>query len=114
MNEKVVVNTGLPSYLPKFKNPIYQAALETKEKLRNEILLRIKTGDFKEGLYPLVKNITLTSEELENIINCWKSQSYQSLVFLYEIVLRTNDLEKIKEADNYLFRLFKEKEEKSR
>ena len=56
MSEKVVVNEGIPNYLPKFENPIYQAALKRKEELREEILYRIKTGDLPNGLYPLLKN----------------------------------------------------------
>ena len=102
MKEKVVVNTGIPKFLPKFENPIYKAAQSKKEELRNEILMRIKTGDFKEGLYPLINNITLTKEEVYEILVCWKKSNNQTLLFLYELLLITNDLEQIKKADEYL------------
>ena len=110
MSEKVVVNQGIPKYLPKFKNPLYQAALERKKELREEILFRIKTGDLPNGLYPLVKNITLTKEELDEIFACWRMDNRQNLLFLYGLVLRTMDMDQIKLADVYLLKSQKEEE----
>ena len=110
MSEKVVVNQGIPKYLPKFKNPLYQAALERKKELREEILCRIKTGDLPNGLYPLVKNITLTKEELDEIFACWRMDNRQMLLFLYGLILRTMDLEQVKLADTYLLNMKKKEE----
>ena len=77
----------------------------------NEILFRIKTGNFKEGLYPLIKNIILTEKEIEEIFACWRMEGEQSLLFLYGIILRTRDLEQIQIADKYLIGTYKQAEE---
>ncbi len=82
-----------------------------KTELRNEILFRIKTGNFKEGLYPLIKNIILTEKEIEEIFACWRMEGEQSLLFLYGIILRTRDLEQIQIADKYLIGTYKQAEE---
>lgn len=82
-----------------------------KKELRNEILFRIKTGNFKEGLYPLIKNIILTEKEIEEIFACWRMEGEQSLLFLYGIILRTRDLEQIQIADKYLIGTYKQAEE---
>ena len=82
-----------------------------KTELRNEILFRIKTGNFKEGLYPLIKNIILTEKEIEEIFACWRMKGEQSLLFLYGIILRTRDLEQIQIADKYLIGTYKQAEE---
>ena len=82
-----------------------------KTELRNEILFRIKTGNFKEGLYPLIKNIILTDKEIEEIFACWRMEGEQSLLFLYGIILRTRDLEQIQIADKYLIGTYKQAEE---
>ncbi len=82
-----------------------------KTELRNEILFRIKTGNFKEGLYPLIKNIILTEKEIEEIFDCWRMEGEQSLLFLYGIILRTRDLEQIQIADKYLIGTYKQAEE---
>ena len=110
MSEKIVVNEGIPNYLPKFENPIYQAALKRKKELREEILYRIKTGDLPNGLYPLLKNITLTNEEVDAIFTCWHKDNRQNLLFLYGLILRTRDLEQVKLADTYLMNRKKEEE----
>ena len=80
-----------------------------KTELRNEILF--KTGNFKEGLYPLIKNIILTEKEIEEIFACWRMEGEQSLLFLYGIILRTRDLEQIQIADKYLIGTYKQAEE---
>ena len=82
-----------------------------KTELRNEILFRIKTGNFEEGLYPLIKNIILTEKEIEEIFACWRMEGEQSLLFLYGIILRTRDLEQIQIADKYLIGTYKQAEE---
>ena len=82
-----------------------------KTELRNEILFGIKTGNFKEGLYPLIKNIILTEKEIEEIFACWRMEGEQSLLFLYGIILRTRDLEQIQIADKYLIGTYKQAEE---
>ena len=85
-----------------------------KKELRNEILTRIKMGDFKDGLYPLLKNITLTKKEVYEIFACWQMDGNQTLLFLYELLLLTNDLEQIKKADEYLKAIRLKEEEKLR
>lgn len=102
MKEPVIVNTKVAKYMPKFVNPIYRAAQAQKEELREEILRRIKRGDFQNGLYPLIKNINLTNKEIYEIFECWQNEGHEALIFLYELLLLTNDLEQIKKADEYL------------
>ena len=41
-------------------------------------------------------------EEVYEILVCWKKSNNQTLLFLYELLLITNDLEQIKKADEYL------------
>lgn len=72
-----------------------------KDHLRTEILFRIKTGHFTE-LYPLIENLDLTINEIENIIVCWHMEGRKDLLFLYGLVLRIKDKEQIKAADQYL------------
>ncbi len=78
-----------------------------KNNLRAETLFRIKTGQFTE-LYPLVENLDLTINEIEEIIACWRMTGEQDLIFLYGLVLRIRDLERIKAADQYLKHLKQE------
>lgn len=78
-----------------------------KNNLRAETLFRIKTGQFTE-LYPLVENLDLTINEIEEIIACWRMMGEQDLIFLYSLVLRIRDLERIKAADQYLKHLKQE------
>ena len=78
-----------------------------KNNLRAETLFRIKTGQFTE-LYPLVENLDLTINEIEEIIACWRMMGEQDLIFLYGLVLRIRDLERIKAADQYLKHLKQE------
>ena len=93
-----------------FENPIYKAAQARKEELRKEILIRIKLGDFKEGLYPLAKNIDLTKEELEEIYKCWRMNNQEKLFYFYKESLKNHDLEQIMIADIYLANLRKTNE----
>lgn len=96
MNEQVVVNNGNASFYPKFQNPMYLAA--QKEKLRQEMMGRIKSGNFQE-LYPLANNLSLTEREVEEIFISWWLLAREDLIESYGLALKRNDLEQLKEID---------------
>lgn len=105
MKEHVAVHMGEAHYYPHFENPIYLAA--KKEELRREILFRVKCGNF-QGLYPLMKNITLSKTEVAEILSCWNRDGYQGLIGLYSYALTANDMQAVLEADKYLAGLMEE------
>lgn len=96
MNEQVIINNGNARYYPKFQNPMYLAA--QKEKLRQEMMGRIKSGNFQE-LYPLANNLSLTEREVEEIFISWWLLAREDLIESYGLALKRNDLEQIKEID---------------
>ncbi len=102
MKEPVVANQNIPHYLPKFTNPIYELAQKAKEELRQEKLRRIKTGNFDTGLYPLINNITLTEEELEDIFINWWLNGLEHLINVYGLALKNFDFEQIKIIDQMI------------
>lgn len=112
MDEKVVVHTEIPKYLPKFENPIYRLALEKKKKLRAEVISRIENGQFENGLFELISTIwPISYEEKNHILATWSSNNFENLIFLYRIYLLLGDLENIKNADFYYLQNKKGREE---
>ncbi len=108
MKELGINDAESPRFMPKFINPLYLAAINDQEKLRGEILSRIKEGNFSE-LYPLASNIILTEKELEEIFISWWMYAKEDLMNYYGLALSQNNLEKIKQLDEN--RKFLKKEE---
>ena len=105
MKENVTVNVGVAHYYPDFQNPMFLAA--QKEKLRQEKMERIKSGNF-ENLYPLANHLSFTEREVEEIFVSWWLLAREDLIAAYGLALKNNDLEQIKAVDLSLNR---EKEE---
>ena len=102
MREEVVVHNGNAHYYPNFQNPIYLAA--EKEKLKQEILFRIRNGNF-ENLYLLIRNINLTTSDIDAIISFWR-ENHEELLYIYYNALMWGDLNQIKLADS-LYNVYK-------
>lgn len=103
MNEKVVVNVGMPHCLPEFQNSIYRFALEKKKrKLREGIISRIKYGKLESGLYELIIKVApLNYEEKNQILANWFMLDLDELLFLYKFAILQDHYETIRLADEY-------------
>lgn len=99
VKEEVVVNQDFPHYYPKFENPIY-ALKKQQDELKEEALLRIKFGDFRE-LYPLISHLILSKEERAEIVLNWFIDGNLNLCDAYGEALKNNDLEAIKKVDTF-------------
>lgn len=103
LGEPVVVNQEIPHFLPEFRNPIYEAAMAQKETLRREVITRIKSGNFTNGLAPLFRTIgQITREEYADIISFWFNNGRQDLVANYKRALSFNDVECLAQIDRFL------------
>lgn len=113
MDEKVVVHTEIPKYLPKFENPIYRKALEEKKKkLRAEVISRIENKEFENGLFKLISTIDkLSYDEKNHILATWDFNGFQELIFFYKFPLLLDNLEGIKNSDIFYLEYKKRKEE---
>mgnify|MGYP001623195244 CR=1 FL=1 len=99
VKEEVVVNRDFPHYYPKFENPIYTLKKQ-RDELKNELLLRIRFGNFSE-LYPLISHLNLTQDEREEIVLNWFIDGNLNLCDAYGEALKNNDLEAIKRIDTF-------------
>ena len=109
MNKKVVVMGGIPNYMPKFRNLLYEMA--EKQALRRKIIEEIIYVEFTNGIAPLIKDLNgINESEINQIINMWKimnydyvDYNYERLIYLYEEPLRSGDISKIEVADLYFY-----------
>ena len=99
MDEKVVVNQGMPHYLPEFDNPLYDLK-KRQDELKSEMLLRIKMGNFSQ-LYPLISHLSLTQEERNEIVLDWFLEGNLNLCDAYGEAVKDNDLETIKRVETF-------------
>lgn len=116
MQERVVASLDIPNYLPKMENPIYKLAVEQKERLRKEVIERIKSGTFEDGIAPLLKMLNGFRENEKNqIIDSWKVAGNTTLLFWYMESILDNDLMGILNADaRYLLIISKNNEKLGR
>ncbi len=105
MHEKVVVNNGIPHYLPELKNPTYRSLEQRRAKLREEAIFRIKSGDF-DSLCSLIANLNLTLAEIDDILVYWKENNQALLHIYYEGLISNIDLKKLSLADS-LYQCYK-------
>ncbi|MBE6154083.1 MAG: hypothetical protein E7163_00700 [Firmicutes bacterium] len=109
MNEKVVVSSNVPHYMPNFKNTIFDMA--EKQALRKVIIDEIININFTNGIAPLIKELNgLCESEINEIFSMWyfmnldlDDYDYNKLIVLYEEPLRSGDITKIEVADLYFY-----------
>ena len=84
-----------------------QELLLKKQSLKNEIINRIKKGNFERGLYHLL-DITgdLSIEERRDIAVFWFKTNKKELVNYYLFDLLTNNRESIKRTDHFSIKKF--------
>ena len=99
VKEEIVVNHDIPEYYPKFINPIY-ALKKQQDELKEEALLRIRFGEFRE-LYPLLAHLVLSKEEREEIVLNWFIDGNLNLCDAYGEAVKNYDLEAIKRIDAF-------------
>lgn len=99
LGEQVIVNQGIPHFLPEFQNPIYALAQLAKE----QILDKICNGDCFGNLGSLVKTMGgLKSYEIERISYFWLNRGFFELLDLYGEALRANDIVALLNTDALL------------
>ena len=84
---------------PKFENSIYRLANIQKERLRDEAIRRIKSGEFT-SLYVFYDILnSLKEEEIKEIVDTWNSSNLETLSLIYEKALKTLSKEQIQLSD---------------